>query len=228
MTAINTNPLAYLESLLSNALQNASKTSNPSTSQTTISAPSSIGQQPDSTQLSPLAQLLSNLQQLQQSNPTEYAKVTQQIATNLQAAAQTATSDGNTSAASQLSKLATDFTTASTSGQLPNIADLAQAVGGGHGHHHHHGSHPILDLIPPNPGSTSPGPTSAPSTTSAPPAPSAASPSTISPTPAVSPFLVSLEASQASGANGNQNDSLNPATIIFNTLAAAGITSSNS
>jgi hypothetical protein len=98
------------------------------------------GQQSDSGQLSPFAQLLSTLQQLQQSNPTEYKQVTQQIATNLQNAAQTATSDGNTSAANQLTQLATDFTTASQSGQLPNISDLAQAIGGG-GHHHHHGHH---------------------------------------------------------------------------------------
>jgi hypothetical protein len=35
--------------------------------------------------------------------------------------------------------LATDFTNASTSGQLPNLQDLSQAIGGGgSGHHHHH------------------------------------------------------------------------------------------
>jgi hypothetical protein len=63
--------------------------------------------------------------------------VTKQIATNLQTAAQTATKDGDTSAASQLTQLATDFTKASSSGQLPNIQDLVAAVGGGHAHHHH-------------------------------------------------------------------------------------------
>jgi hypothetical protein len=99
---------------------------------------SSPVQQPDSSQLSPLAQVLSTLQQLQQSNPTEYAQITQQIATNLTTASQTAQSAGNTTEANQLSQLATDFTNASTSGQLPNIQDLAQAIGGGGGHHHHH------------------------------------------------------------------------------------------
>lgn len=81
---------------------------------------------------------MSTLQQLQQSNPAEYQQVTKQIATNLQSAAQTATADGNSTQATQLSQLATDFTNASQSGQLPNIQDLAQAVGGGHHHHGHH------------------------------------------------------------------------------------------
>jgi hypothetical protein len=207
MSAINTNPLSYLQSLLSNALQGTSETTKPTTNQTTTSASSSIGQQQDSTQLSPLAQLLSTLQQLQQSNPTQYAQVTQQIATNLQAAAQTAASDGNTAAANQLSTLATDFSNASTSGQLPNIADLAQAVGGhGHGHHHSHGASSDSD-----------------SSTDT----SSSSASTSSTNTALSQFLASLNASGADGANGTQNDSLNPIAIIFNTLATAGVTSSN-
>jgi hypothetical protein len=207
MSAINTNPIAYLESLLSYALQGTSGTTNPTT-QTSNSASSSIGQQQDSSQLSPLAQLLSTLQQLQQTNPTEYAQVTQKIATNLQAAAQTATSDGNTAAATQLSTLATDFSNASTSGQLPNIADLAQAIGShGHGHHHHsHGASSDSD-----------------SSTNT----SSSSASTSSTNTALSQFLASLNASGADGANGTQNDSLNPVAIIFNTLASAGVTSSN-
>ncbi len=103
---------------------------------------SSVSWQPDSTQLSPFAQVLGTLQQLQQANPSQYQQVTQQIATNLQQAAQTAQSEGNTTAAGQLNQLAGDFTTASQNGQLPNITDLAQAIGGGghHHHHHHHGA----------------------------------------------------------------------------------------
>lgn len=89
--------------------------------------------------MSPFAQMLSTLQQLQQNNPAQYAQVTGQISTNLTAAAKTAQSEGNTSAASQLNQLAADFSGASTSGQLPNIQDLAQAVGGHHHHHHAHG-----------------------------------------------------------------------------------------
>src|SRR5579864_2979610 len=82
--------------------------------------------------------MLNQLQQLQQSDPAKYQQVTQQIATNLQNAAQTAQTDGNSTAATQLGKLASDFNSASQSGQLPNIQDLAQAIGGGHHHHHAH------------------------------------------------------------------------------------------
>lgn len=92
-------------------------------------------------QLSPFAQILSELQQLQQQNPSEYAQVTQQIATNLQSAAQTDQANGNSTGASQLTQLATDFLNASQSGQLPDIWDLAQAGGVSQQHHHHHGHH---------------------------------------------------------------------------------------
>ena len=103
----------------------------------TTSTTSTLIQQPDIGQLSGFAQLAATLQQLQQSNPAQYKQVTQQIAANLQSAAQTAQASGNTAAAAQLNQLATDFTNASNSGQLPNLQDLANAVGGGH--HHHHG-----------------------------------------------------------------------------------------
>jgi hypothetical protein len=155
----NLSSSGYLQSILSSALQN-----------TGSSAPASGTTPADSSQVSPLAKLLSELQQLQQSDPSEYQQVTQQIATNLQAAAQTATSAGNTSAASQLTQLATDFSNASTSGQLPNIQDLAQAVGGGH--HHHHGG-------------------------------------------------------GGESSSSSSSTSLNPFTIISDTLASAGITSSS-
>ena len=126
-----TNP--YVQSALNNAIQDVGLTNKSNNTNGT-----SLLSQPDNGQLSPFAQLLSTLQQLEQSDPTKYQQVTQQIATNLQSAAQTAQSQGNTNAASQLNQLATDFTTASQNGQLPNIQDLAKAVGGAHGHHHHH------------------------------------------------------------------------------------------
>lgn len=91
----------------------------------------------DQGQLSPLGAILSSLQQLQQTNPTKYQQVTQQIATNLQAAAATAQKAGNTAQANQLNQLASDFADAAKTGQLPNILDLAKAVGG----HHHQGHH---------------------------------------------------------------------------------------
>jgi len=110
---------------------------NNTTASTTAATALTSVQQADSGQLSSFAQLASTLQQLQQSNPAEYTQVTQKIAANLQSAAQTAQASGNTTAAAQLNQLATDFSNASASGQLPNLQDLAQAVGGHHGHHHH-------------------------------------------------------------------------------------------
>jgi hypothetical protein len=136
MSTASVNNLANteLQSIFNNALQNASATANNGAK---TGSASSTGSQTDNSQLSPLAQLLSTLQQIQLSNPTEYQQLTQQIATNLQGAAQTAQTGGNTTEANQLNQLATDFSSASTSGQLPNIDDLAQAAGGHHHHHHH-------------------------------------------------------------------------------------------
>ena len=132
MSSILFNTLASnIQSLL--GIGSASKTG-----ANAVSGSGSTTQNADSSQLSPFAQLMSTLQQLQQSNPAQYQQVTQQISTNLQSAAQTATSNGNTAAATQLNQLSTDFANASQSGQLPNIQDLAQAVGGGGHHHHHH------------------------------------------------------------------------------------------
>src|ERR1035438_1122289 len=70
MSTSSINPLnnSYLQSILSSALQSAGVSSN-STSSTSSS------QTTDSGQLSPFAQMLSTLQQLQQSNPTEYQQV---------------------------------------------------------------------------------------------------------------------------------------------------------
>jgi hypothetical protein len=125
MGSISSLTSSSLQSILQSVLQK-SQTASSSTSQS------------DSSSVSPLAQLLGQLQSLQQSNPSEYQQVTAQIATNLQSAAKTDTADGNTAGANQLNQLATDFTNASTSGQLPNLQDLAQAIGGGGHHHHHH------------------------------------------------------------------------------------------
>jgi hypothetical protein len=198
--SINSLASSYLQSILGTALQ-ATGLSGKSTS----SSVSGASGQSDSGQLSPFAQLMSTLQQLQQSNPAEYQQVTQQIAGNLQSAAQTATADGNTSAASQLTQLATDFTTASQSGQLPNVSDLAQAIGGG-GHHHHHGHHASSSDSSTDSSSTS----STSSTTS---------------TSSTSPLQQLLAAFES---NATQNESLNPLSIITNTLASAGITATNS
>jgi hypothetical protein len=190
---------SYLQSVLGTALQTAGLSSNSNPGNTTQTA---AVQQSDGSQLSPLAQVLSTLQQLQQSNPTEYQQVTQQIATNLQNAAQTAQSQGNTTAADQLNQLAKDFTTASQSGQLPNVQDLAQATGGHH-HHHHHFHVAAADGTSSTTGATSNNPTSTTSDSG------------------LSQLLAAFQT------NAPQNQSLNPFSIIENTLASAGITGSS-
>jgi hypothetical protein len=157
MGSINTLSNNSLQSLL-NELQQTASTSNPTANGAGTQQASSVGQpSSDQAQLSPLAQVLSTLQQLQQSDPTEYQQVTGQIATNLKAAAQTATTDGNTSAANQLNQLATDFSSASQSGQLPNVQDLAKAIGGGGHHHHHHSEASSSDSQTPASSATSTG-----------------------------------------------------------------------
>ena len=214
MSTGSINPLSnsYLQSILGSVLQNAGlTTSNANTSLGGINQ-LSAAQQPDNGQLSPFAQLMSTLQQIQQATPTEYKQVTQQIATNLQSAAQTATTDGNTAAATQLNQLATDFKNASTTGQLPNIQDLAQAIGGHH-HHHHHAHAASADS---DANSTSSGSSSSASSDSA-----ASSSNSVA-----NQMLAQLLA--AFQTNETQNSALDPMSIINNTLSQAGITGANS
>lgn len=199
---MNINPLSgtnstYLQSLLSASLSSANSTSG------TIGSTSgvSLGNPQDSNQLSPFAQLLSTLQQLQQSNPTEYQQVTQQIATNLQSAAKTATADGNTAAATQLNQLATDFTNASQNGQLPNVQDLSQAVSGGHHHHGHHGGASSLDSASGSSSSTGSSSNSA--------------------------GLITQFLNNSGAGSSSQNNALNPMAIIVNTLSNAGLTANS-
>jgi hypothetical protein len=132
-SSINTLSSSYLQSILGTALQNAGVSAGQANSINT----SLLALQPDNSQLSPFVQIMGSLQQLQQSDPSKYQQVTQQIATNLQSAAQTAQSEGNTTAASQLNQLASDFTSASQNGQTSSLQDLAKALSG----HHHHGGH---------------------------------------------------------------------------------------
>lgn len=201
MSAINNLSSSLLQSVLGTALQGAGLTNK--TPQNGISG---IGGPSDSGQLSPFAQLMSMLQQLQQTDPSKYQQVTQQIATNLQAAAQTDLANGNSAGANQLNQLATDFTNASKSGQLPNVQDLAQAVGGHHHHHHHHSSSTGADSSAGNSSNS----TSSSNTSSS----NASNQS-------LSQFLASLQAT------GTQNDALNPMSIIMNTLSDAGISGSS-
>ncbi len=167
--------------------------------------------QDSSPQLSPFAQLMSTLQQLQQSNPAQYANVTQQIAANLQSASQTALANGNTAQAQQLNTLSTDFKSASTSDQLPNISDLAEAMGGNHHHHHPYSSSGSSSSSASHTATTSTG--------------SAASQS---PQATVSSIMQSLsqlfgDFANTASQSQSQGQSLNPMNIIMNTLQNDGI-----
>jgi hypothetical protein len=200
--SINNLSPSYLQSMLGAVLQGIGVTNN--TTATSLNGIDTSGALPaDNQQLSPFAQMMSMLQRLQESDPTKYQQVTQQIATNLQNAAQTAQTDFNATAAAQLGKLASDFNSASQSGQLPNIQDLAQAIGGGHHHHHHAHAAPadsVGDSIANNGSSGT------------------STPSSVSQT--LSQFLSLFQSSSTS------DDALNPATIIMNTLSTAGISGS--
>jgi len=81
-----------------------------------------------STTVSPFAQMLTELQQMEQANPSQYAQVSQQISTNLAAASSSALTRGNTKLATSLSTLSKDFASASQSGQLPSITDLMSTM----------------------------------------------------------------------------------------------------
>jgi hypothetical protein len=112
----------YVQSLFSNPAAG--------TTQAGITQPGSANASGTS-QLSPFAQVLSNLQQLEQSSPIQYATVTRQIAGGLQTAAQSATASGYNGLAGTLNQLSSDFSSASTTSQLPNVQDLAQLIGAG-------------------------------------------------------------------------------------------------
>ncbi len=68
MSSIN-NVSNYLQSIMTSALENAGMA--PNTNATSGISASQVTLQNDNSQMSPLAQLMNTLQQLQQSNPTE-------------------------------------------------------------------------------------------------------------------------------------------------------------
>jgi hypothetical protein len=170
---------------------------------------SSVNGNSDSGQLSPFAQLMSTLQQLQQSDPAKYQQVTAQVATNLQSAASTATSNGNTAQATELNQLATDFNNASQNNTLPNVQDLAKAVSGMHGRHHHHHA----AAAAPDSGSDATESSASSAQTSS---TQNAATATDELTKLISAFLVN-------STSGTQNGSLDPMSIIQNTLTSAGV-----
>jgi hypothetical protein len=106
------------------------------TAQNTNSA-SSVQQPADVLGLSPVAQFLNQLQQLQTQNPQKFQAIISQITGQLQQAASTASNNGNTTQAKQLTELANSFQSAASGGALPTAQQLQQA--GLTGPHHHHG-----------------------------------------------------------------------------------------
>jgi len=184
----------YIESLFTNGGGSSS-----SAAQATAAGATSAASSQDASTLSPFAQVLSSLQQLAQANPSHYQQVTQQISANLQSAAQTATTNGDSSLAGELTKLSGDFSTASSSGQLPNIQDLAQAIGGGSHHFHHHQAEAPAGDATTNSGSAGT-------------------------TTASSGSVNSLfQALSSSSSNALAISSLSPLNVIDSTLTAAGI-----
>lgn len=88
-----------------------------------------------SVDLSEAAQLFSKLQNLSQTNPSQFKQLTSQISSQLQTAAQSATG----SAQSFLSTLSTEFQSASQTGTTAPLRPAqAQTAIGGHRHHHYH------------------------------------------------------------------------------------------
>ena len=69
-------------------------------------------------QTSPFAQVLNSIRQ---SDPAEFQTVTQKIGGYLQTGIQSATANGYTALAGQLTQLSTDFTDVTASGQLPSV-----------------------------------------------------------------------------------------------------------
>jgi len=86
-------------------------------------------------QLSAASTFLNKLQSMQQQNPAQFKQVTQSIATRLQSAAQAAAKAGSTSNANALTKLASDFQSASQTGQMPSAEQL-QTDASGLAHQH--------------------------------------------------------------------------------------------
>jgi hypothetical protein len=142
---MNINPIS---SQLPSWLQPGNNTGAASTS------PISLAPAQDGAPISPLARALSQLQQLAQTNPSQFQQITTNIVDQLHKAAQNATSTGNATQAAQLNELADQFQNAAANGQIPSPQQLQQA-GVGHHHHHGHGHHGGVPASPANSSATS-------------------------------------------------------------------------
>ena len=105
------------------------------TTQATATASTAVGgaATTDSAQLSPMASLLNQLQQLQQTDPDKFKSVMSSIADTLKTDAQNATGPQ----AKRLNDLADKFSQAAQTGQMPDLQPPGQQPGAS-GHHHHH------------------------------------------------------------------------------------------
>lgn len=109
----------------------------PNTTRTPSSIPPAPGAAPAQASISKPGQAFGRLQQLSQTDPTQFKAVTSQIADQLHQLAQNETG----AAADRASQLADRFSQASQSGDMSSFAPPqgAQGAHGAHGHHHHHG-----------------------------------------------------------------------------------------
>ena len=97
----------------------------------TVTGTSTGGVASDSTDISPFASMMAQLQQLQQNDPAKFKSVMADVASTLQTDAQNATG----SQAVALSSLASQFKFAAQTGQMPEQQSSGQSSGS---HHHHH------------------------------------------------------------------------------------------
>ena len=135
------NPLSSLQSLFQPVSNNTAAGNTKSVSAATL--------QDSTSDISPMAMFLSNLQQMQQQNPDQFKQITANIAAKLQQAAKDAQSKGNSAWADQLNQLASQFQNASTTGQMPAVQSLQQAGMSGHHHHGGHHQHALCLRTPP-------------------------------------------------------------------------------
>ena len=89
----------------------------------------STGAPSSASQAAPFAEILDNVQDLAQSNASQYQQAMQKISGNLQTAAQSAAANGQTGLAADLTNLSGDLKNVSVNWQLPNISSLSQTIG---------------------------------------------------------------------------------------------------
>jgi hypothetical protein len=111
-----------------------SHSSSSNTASSTSPDPSSIQDSSGNVNLSQAAQFFSKLQDLSQSNPSQFKKLTAEISSQLQTDAQKATTTGSQTF---LNNLASQFQTASQTGSTTPLQTASPQTGSHHGHGHH-------------------------------------------------------------------------------------------